>query len=157
MASSIPNNKILVVDDNPVILRVLSLALEPRGYEVFPAIDGSEAITIVLREKPDLMLLDIFFPPDATQTGNAWDAFRIMHWLQRMGGPNTHNIPVIVMSGADPAEFKERCLAAGAVDYIQKPIKVPELLDAIQKVFSPQVSDVPDEQPASSKPDRLRP
>ncbi len=157
MASSLSNSKILVVDDNPVILRVLSLALKPRGYEVFTAIDGPEAFNIVNWQGPDLILLDIFFPPDASLTGNTWDAFQIMHWLQRMGGPNAHNIPVIVMSGADPAEYRERCLAAGAVDYIQKPIKIPELLDAIQKVFGPRVSDVPLEHSASSNPDRLRP
>ena len=143
MASSLSNSKILVVDDNPVILKVLSLALEPRGCQVFTAVDGPEAFNIVNGQEPDLILLDIFFPPDAAQTGNSWDAFRIMHWLQRMGGPKAHNIPVIVMSGADPEEFKDRCLAAGAVDYIHKPIKVPELLEIIQRIFQPQASDVP--------------
>ena len=157
MASSLPNSKILVVDDNPVILKVLSLALEPRGYQVFTAIDGPEAFNIVNLQEPDLILLDIFFPPDASLTGNTWDAFQIMHWLQRMGGPQAHNIPVVVMSGADPEEFKDRCLAAGAVDYIQKPIKVPELLDAIQKVFGPQLSDVPPKRSAISKSERLSP
>ena len=157
MASSLSNSKILVVDDNPVILKVLSLALEPRGYQVFPAIDGPEAFNIVNLQEPDLILLDIFFPPDAFVSGNSWDAFQIMHWLQRMGGPQAHNIPVIIMSGADPAEYRDRCLAAGALDYLQKPIKVPELLDAIQKVFGPRVSDVPPERSASSNPGRLRP
>jgi len=124
---------------------------------VFTAIDGAEAITVVLREKPDLIVLDIFFPPDASQTGNTWDAFQIMHWLQRMGGSNAYNIPVIVMSGADPGEFRDRCLAAGAVDYIQKPIKIPELLNVVQQFCRPPVSDVPLERSASSNPDRLRP
>jgi CheY-like chemotaxis protein len=157
MATSLPNNKILVVDDNPVILRVLSLALKPRGYEVFTAVDGPEAFNIVTWQEPGLILLDIFFPPDAAQTCNSWDAFRIMHWLQRMGGPHASNIPVIVMSGADPAEYRDRCLAAGAVNYIQKPIKIPELLEAIQKVFGPQLSDVPPKRLAISKSERLSP
>jgi CheY-like chemotaxis protein len=156
MATSLPNNKILVVDDNPVILRVLSLALKPRGYEVFTAVDGPEAFNIVTWQEPGLILLDIFFPPDAAQTCNSWDAFRIMHWLQRMGGPHASNIPVIVMSGADPGEFRDRCLAAGAVDYIQKPIKIPELLNVIQQFSHPPVSDVPPERSASSNPERLR-
>lgn len=155
MASSFSNSKILVVDDNPVILKVLSLALEPRGYQVFTAIDGPEAFNIVNWQEPDLILLDIFFPPDAAMSGNTWDAFRIMHWLQRMGGPNAHNIPVIVMSGADPGEYRERCLAAGAVDYIQKPIKIPELLNVVQQFCRPRVSAVLPEQSANSNSERL--
>ena len=156
MALSLPTSKILVVDDDPVILKALSSALEPRGYQVFTAIDGPEAFNIVNLHDLDLILLDIFFPPDAAQTCNSWDAFRIMHWLQRMGGPHASNIPVIVMSGADPGEFRDRCLAAGAVDYIQKPIKIPELLNVIQQFSHPSVSDVPPERSASSNPERLR-
>jgi CheY-like chemotaxis protein len=156
MASSFSNSKILVVDDNPVILKVLSLALEPRGYQVFTAIDGPAAFNIVNSQDLDLVLLDIFFPPDAAMACNTWDAFQIMHWLQRMGGPNAHNIPVVVMSGADPEEFRDRCLAAGAMDYIHKPIKIPELLEIIQRVIPPQMSgDVPPEQQAASNSSRL--
>jgi CheY-like chemotaxis protein len=132
------------------------LALKPRGYEVFTAVDGPEAFNIVSWQEPDLILLDIFFPPDAFLTGNTWDAFRILHWLQQMGGSHASHIPVIVMSGADPEEFRDRCLAAGAVDYFQKPIKIPELLDAIQQILRPPVSDVPLERPAISNSDRLR-
>ena len=66
MASSPPNSKILVVDDNPVILKVMSLALEPRGFQVFTAVDGPAAFNIVNLQDLDLILLDIFFPPDAS-------------------------------------------------------------------------------------------
>jgi CheY-like chemotaxis protein len=156
MALSLPTKKILVVDDNPIILSVLSSALKPRGYEVFTAVDGPAAFTVVLWEQPDLILLDIFFPPDIFQSGNTWDAFQIMHWLQRMGGPQANRTPVFVISGAEPGEFRDRCLAAGAVDYFQKPVKIPELLDAIQQIFRPRVSDVPLELAAISNSARLR-
>jgi two-component system KDP operon response regulator KdpE len=156
MALSLPTSKILVVDDDPVILKALSSALEPRGYEVFTAVDGPAAFTVVLWEQPDLILLDIFFPPDIFQSGNTWDAFQIMHWLQRMGGPQASRTPVIVMSGAEPEEFRDRCLAAGAVDYFQKPVKMPELLDAIQQILRVRVRDVPLELAAKSNSDRLR-
>ena len=155
MVRSLPIKKILVVDDNPVILKVVSSALEPKGYEVFTAVDGPEAFTIVRREKPDLILLDIFFPPDISESGNTWDAFVIMHWLQRMS-PQARRIPIIVISGAEPGEFRGRCLAAGAAGYFQKPIKLPELLDAIQQIFRPSVSDVPLELAAISHSERLR-
>jgi CheY-like chemotaxis protein len=156
MALSLPIKKILVVDDNPVILKILSLALEPKGYKVFTAVDGPETFTILRREKPDLILLDIFFPPDLFQIGNTWDAFLIMRWLQRMGGDHARSIPVIVISGAEPGEIRDRCLAAGAVGYFQKPIKIPELLDAIQQISRPSVSDVPLELAAISNSERPR-
>jgi len=156
MALSLPTSKILIVDDDPVILKALSSALEPRGYEVFTAVDGPAAFTVVLWEQPDLILLDIFFPPDIFQSGNTWNAFQIMHWLQRMGGPRANRTPVIVMSGAEPVEIKDRCLAAGAVDYFQKPVKIPELLDAIQQLSRPRVSEVPLEVAAMSNSEQLR-
>ncbi|MGA2178431.1 MAG: response regulator [Verrucomicrobiota bacterium] len=156
MVSSVPTKKILVVDDNQIILNVLSSALKAGGYEVFAAVDGPAAFTVVLQEQPDLILLDIFFPPDIFQSGNTWDAFQIMHWLQRMGGPQASRTPVFVMSGAEPGEIRDRCLAAGAVDYFQKPVRIPELLDAIQQIFRPSVSDVPLELAAISNSDRLR-
>src|ERR1700690_2564248 len=95
--SFLPTKKILVVDDNPITLKVLSSVLESKGYEVFTAVDGPEAFTIVRREKPDLILLDIFFPADVFQSGNTWDAFLIMNWLQRMCGSQARNIPIFVI------------------------------------------------------------
>ena len=156
MALSSTAKKILIVDDNPIILRVLSSALKPAGYEVFTAVDAPEAFTVVSREKPDLILLDIFFPPDIFQSGNTWDAFRIMNWLQRMSGLQASRTPIFVISGADPEEFRDRCLAAGAVDYFQKPVKIPELLDAIQQLSRQHESDVPLEVAAMSDSGRLR-
>ena len=60
------------------------------------------------------------------------------------------------MSGAEPGEIRDRCLAAGAVDYFQKPINMPELLDAIQQISRPSVSDVLVELAAISNSDRPR-
>jgi two-component system cell cycle response regulator len=154
MALRFPTKTILVVDDNPVTLKVLSLALKPKFYELFTAVDGPEAFAIVRREKVDLILLDIFFPPDGFESGNTWDAFLIIHWIKRMN-PQARRIPIIVISGADPAEFKNRCLAAGAVDYLHKPIRRSELLDAIQKVFRPRLDDVPLGMAGISNFDRL--
>jgi CheY-like chemotaxis protein len=153
MALSLPAQKILVVDDDPVVLKALFLALRSRGYEMFAAFDGPEAFSIARREKLDLILLDIFFPPDAAQSGNTWDAFLIIDWLRRTGVG--HGIPIIIISGAEPGEFRERCLAAGAAGYFQKPVNLPELLDAIQQICPVRMSDVPLELAAMSKADRL--
>jgi CheY-like chemotaxis protein len=154
MALSLPAKKILVVDDDPVVLKALFLALRSRGYEMFAAFDGPEAFSIARQERPDLILLDIFYPPDAAQSGNTWDAFLIIDWLQRSSVG--YGIPIIIISVAEPGEFRERCLAAGAVGFFQKPINLPELLDTIQQIFRPSVSDVPVELPAISNAERPR-
>ena len=157
MALSLPAKKILVVDDDPVILKALSWDLEHGGYEVITAVDGPEAFAVVRRQRPDLILLDFFFPPDVFQSGNTWDAFLIMQWLQRMGESRNRRIPVIVISGAEPTEFRPRCLAAGAVAYFQKPLRVPELLAAIQQATRAPLNDWTIGLPPVSNSDRLRP
>src|SRR5689334_12871467 len=76
--------KILIVDDSLIILKTLSIKLKAAGYQVFTAVDGSEAVSTVRRERPHLILLDIGFPPDVGHGGGvAWDGFLIMTWLRR--------------------------------------------------------------------------
>src|SRR5690349_14107247 len=137
--------KILVVDDNPVILKALSLALGNRGYWVYTAIDGSEAFVIARREKLDLILLDIIFPPDIAQGGNVWDGFLIMQWFQRIGV--VEDVPIIIISGEDPRKYKERCLEAGAMAFFSKPIDMPVLLDTLHELFHPIPSVLKPERP----------
>ena len=122
--------KILLVDDDPIILGTLSLKLKSKGYQVVTASDGSQAITITRKEKPDLMLLDVCFPPDVAHGGGVpWNGFLIIEWLRRLS--DTSSLPVIVMSAADRAEYKQRASAAGAAAFFQKPIDNEQLLTAI--------------------------
>ena len=132
-AANLSVRKILVIDDNPVILKALFPALKSRGHEVYAAVDGPEAFSIARREKLDLILLDIFFPPDAAQSGNTWDAFLIIDWLRRIGVGD--GIPIIVISGARVAEYEDRCLAAGVTAFFPKPLDLPRLLDTVQEIF----------------------
>lgn len=133
-AADLPSKKILVVDDNLVILKALSLALAAKGYQVFTATDGSEAFSLARREKPGLILLDIFFPPDIAQGGMTWDAFLIIQWFRRMGV--AESTPIIVISGAEPEKFGGRCLEAGAQAFFHKPLDMPRLLNTIAGIFS---------------------
>jgi CheY-like chemotaxis protein len=84
-ARNLPAGKILVIDDNPVVPSALSPALKSGGYQVFEAGDVPAAFHLARRIRPDLIVLDIFFPPDVSQSGNSWDAFMIIEWFQRMG------------------------------------------------------------------------
>ena len=120
--------KILVVDDNEVIVKTLSLKLERAGYRVATAQDGAEAMSVVRMEKPDLILLDITFPPDVD--GVAWDGFRIMEWLQRV--VESRRIPIIIITGGENVKNKERATAAGAVAFFHKPINNDDLLKVIR-------------------------
>src|SRR6516164_6083537 len=75
---------ILVIDDSPVLQRALVIKLRGYGYDVMTAEDGSAAVAAVGRMKPDLILLDINFPPDVANGGGlGWDGFLILQWLRR--------------------------------------------------------------------------
>ena len=134
MAASPSARKILVIDDDPVILKALFLALKSKGHEMYAAVDGPEAFSIARREKMDLILLDFCFPPDVIQSGNTWDAPLIIDWLRRIGVGE--QLPIVIISGVESGELEGRCLAAGAVAFFPKPLDMPRLLETIQKIFS---------------------
>jgi len=123
--------KILVVDDDQIILKTLSIALISNGYQVFTASDGPGAASIVTRERPDLILLDLLFPPDAANVGGALqNGFFVIEWLRRMG--EAGDIPIIIISGDKSAKDKKNALATGAVGFFPKPIDRVALLAAIR-------------------------
>src|SRR5215467_1987686 len=96
--AGVSGKKILIVDDSVIILKTLSAKLRSSGYQVFTAADGSQAVSTVRRERPDLILLDINFPPDVGHGGGvAWDGFLIMNWLRRMD--EAVNTPVVIITG----------------------------------------------------------
>jgi CheY-like chemotaxis protein len=125
--------KILVADDNKVILKAVTMVLQSHGYEAITAIDGSAVVKAVDQEKPDLILLDILFPPDAAISGMSWDGLAIMRWLRGMGGAK--DVPVIIISGTDPAKYQERCLAAGATAFLHKPLDMDKLIATIRAIL----------------------
>jgi two-component system chemotaxis response regulator CheY len=123
--------KILIVDDDAVIIKTTSAKLKSHGYQVVAAVDAAEAVSAVRQEKPDLILLDISFPPDVGSVD--WDGFKIMAWLQRMD--EGRNIPVIVITSGDPAKYEERSLTDGAAAFFHKPIQHDELLTVIAQIL----------------------
>ena len=134
--------KILVVDDNLVVVKALSMKLESSGYEVLTAEDGSSAVAMARKERPDLIVLDISFPPDVGHGGGVpWDGFLIMGWLRRLD--EAKNIPIIIITGGEPEKYKKRALAAGAVDFFQKPVDNEQLLAAIHKALGDAAAGAP--------------
>ena len=120
--------KLLVVDDNPVVVKSLCLKLEAAGYEVITAPDGSEAVAQVRKESPDLILLDLNFPVDVTSV--QWDGFRIIEWLHRLDAAK--KIPIIVITGSEDSKTKERVGLSGAVALFQKPLEHEDLIKVIR-------------------------
>jgi len=131
--------KILVIDDNEIILKTTSMKLQSAGYQVFTALDGSEGVAAVRKEKPDLVLLDISFPPDVGSV--AWDGFRIMEWLHRVD--ETKKIPIIIISGVVEEKNKQRATASGAVAFFPKPVNFDEMIKVIRATLGAQANKTP--------------
>ena len=120
--------RVLIIEDEKDIARLLSYNLEKEGYEALAAADGESGLERARKEKPDLILLDLNFPADV---GLHWDGFKVIAWLQRVD--ESKGLPVIVISGGDAAKFKARAIQAGAVAYLQKPVNNDELLALIKQ------------------------
>jgi CheY-like chemotaxis protein len=126
---------ILIVDDNEVIRRTLAMKLKSSDYDVVTASDGSQALASVRKQRPDVILLDISFPPDVAHGGGVpWDGFRILEWFSRMD--EAKDTPIIIITGGDAAKYKDQALAAGAVAFFHKPIDNDELIATIQKILA---------------------
>ncbi|MEU7746456.1 response regulator [Nonomuraea sp. NPDC049158] len=113
--------RILVVDDEPQILRALRINLAARHYEVDVADDGASALRAAVDSSPDLVILDLGLPD--------LDGLDVIHGLR---GWTT--IPIIVLSGRAGNQDKIEALDAGADDYVTKPFGIDELLARVRAV-----------------------
>ena len=126
-----PKNKILVVDDEEIVLKTLSLKLQGAGYQVFTATDGAEAVAVARRENPDLILLDISFPPAVD--GVPWDGFRIMDWFRRLD--SVKQIPIIIITGSEDPKTREQAARSKPVAFFHKPIDHDDLIKVIHSAL----------------------
>jgi two-component system KDP operon response regulator KdpE len=113
MVAKLP--KILIVDDEPQILRFLRASLPPHGYECVEASTGTEAIRSFAKERPDALILDLGLPDQ--------DGFAVIQAV-RVNALT----PIIVLSARSDVEGKVRALELGADDYVTKPFDMAELL-----------------------------
>ncbi len=110
--------KVLIIDDNPNNLRMISDVLEDSEYSVFVAEDGESGLERACYASPDIILLDVLMP--------GIDGFETCRKLKSMS--ETRDIPVIFMTALSEAEHKVKAFNAGAVDYITKPFQKEEVL-----------------------------
>jgi two-component system, sensor histidine kinase and response regulator len=121
-SSGVYRPRVLVVDDQPINVQLLKRKLEREGMEVFTAENGRECLSVVERESPELILLDVMMPE--------MDGIEVCQELKRREG--TRSIPVIFITARNSKEGKIEGLGAGAVDYITKPIDLDETLARVQ-------------------------
>ncbi|MCL1465690.1 response regulator [Argonema galeatum] len=119
---STPKAVLLIVDDTPANLGVLSDFLDEAGFEVLVARDGESAIQKVQYAKPDIILLDVMMP--------GIDGFETCHRLK--ADPSTEDIPIIFMTALSDTVDKVKGLNLGAVDYITKPFQQEEVLARVK-------------------------
>ncbi|HEX7534901.1 MAG TPA: response regulator [Syntrophales bacterium] len=118
--------QILVVDDSPDIIELLTDALTRQGYRVRSAASGSEALSSVAKEAPDLILLDIRMPD--------MDGYQVCHHLKSDG--RGYGMPVIFISSFDDTIDMVKGFHAGGIDYITKPFHLPEVLARVETHIS---------------------
>ena len=117
--------KILVIDDDQDIRRLLGVRLKAKGYEAVFAGDAISAVNQARHERPDLILLDLSLP--------AGDGYVVMERLKAM--PALEGIPVIVVSARDPVVEQAHLADAGADSFFRKPFDYEELMIAIARAL----------------------
>jgi sigma-B regulation protein RsbU (phosphoserine phosphatase) len=117
-----PKADILIVDDTPANLRLLSQMLAEQGYQVRPVPDGSLALAATQAELPDLILLDIRMPE--------MDGYQVCEHLK--ADAQTCDIPIIFISALDATQDKVRAFTVGGVDYVTKPFQFEEVLARVE-------------------------
>jgi len=135
--------KILIIDDSPVVLKVLAMTLSAYGYEPFVARNGDEGLNTVRREKPDLILLDINFRPDGVHSqanSLVCDGFAILEQLRRM--PEAQGVPIVIITGGDPLEYKKKPLGPSVVSILPKPIAPDALLAITHQILGEPLAEV---------------
>ena len=123
---------VLVVDDDPLFLKIVSVQLQSGGYDVVTAADGSEAIQAARQKRPDLVVLDVNLPQDVT--GVPWDGMRLISWMKRF--EDLKNIPVIMVTAGDPTKYTRLALGAGATAFFHKRMEQAHLLTMVGHTLS---------------------
>jgi CheY-like chemotaxis protein len=132
---TIPYGPILVVEDVPNVLELLDVTLRFKGYPVVTARNGQEALDIIKKEPPALVITDILMPK--------MDGYALAHRLR--SNPQTRHIPLIFLSATYVTpEDKQFAISIGAVRFIEKPIDTEEFLLTVAELLTQEAEAVPE-------------
>lgn len=137
---NIPYGPLLVVEDMPNVRELLEVTLRFKGYPVITACNGQEALELVAKERPAMVLTDILMP--------IMDGYALVHKLR--SDPRTYQIPIVFLSATYVTpEDKAFALSLGAVRFLEKPVDTEELLLTIAETLTQEPPGIPE--PLSQK------
>ena len=117
---------ILIAEDNEANIMTISSYLVAKGYRVVLAANGQEAITLAISAKPDLILMDIQMP--------IMDGLVATRQIRQI--PSLVNVPIIALTALAMEADRDRCIAAGANEYLSKPVKLKQLANTIHQLLA---------------------
>lgn len=120
--------KLLIADDLVPIRQMVRITLSTQGWTILEAENGQKALEMARAEHPDLMLLDV----DMGAGPNGFDVCR-----ELKAGPDTKNIPIVMLTAHDSESDRAVGFAAGAAQYLTKPFGPLELIDTIRTILAP--------------------
>ncbi|MDQ4065637.1 MAG: response regulator [Actinomycetota bacterium] len=120
------DKRILIADDDPVILRLIQVNLELEGYEVLTANNGEEAVTKAMADHPDLVILDIMMP--------RLDGYQTCERLKE--SEDTRDIPIVFLSAKAQQTDIDKGRSYGVEDYLTKPFDPSELLEVVERLVN---------------------
>ncbi len=121
--------KILLIDDELDIIEFLKLLLGDIGYDIITATNGREGLTKVLKENPDLILLDVMMPQM-----NGWEVCELIK-----ANPSSKNTPVIMLTAKSDLSNKVKGMQVGATGYITKPFELDKIISQINILLKNKV------------------
>ena len=122
------SEKIMIVDDDPSIVRLIQYFLERESYEIIIAGNGLQALKKAETEKPDLIMLDLMLP--------GVDGFEVCHRLR--ANPKTEDMPILMLSAKGDDTDKNEATKVGASAYFTKPFTGPVLIEQVQELLNPK-------------------
>jgi len=122
----VTQQRIVVADDDPIVVKFLTAIFKDEGFDVRSAEDGEQALKLIRETRPDLVILDLVMPYR--------DGFEVCQ--QMRAGADTRGIPVIILSMKEKEQDALRAFELGADDYVRKPFNALELVARARKLMN---------------------
>ncbi len=124
MSADAATKRILIVDDDSDIIESLKLALEANDFEVLVARDGNQGLALMVREAPDLLILDMMMPKRS--------GILVLEKLSRSGDDLP---PIIMMTGNEGTRHQEYAESLGVSDYLHKPFPMDRMIESVKRLI----------------------
>jgi two-component system response regulator MprA len=125
----VTNRKIIIVDDEPGVREAVSKVLTKEGFTVLEAGDGTTAVSLALRERPAIIILDVMMEPMS-----GWETCRILRQIRGLA-----STPVLILTGRQDVRTKITAMQVGATDFLAKPFRNEELKKRVERLIGATV------------------